>query len=89
MAKSKNAKSENVNRTTPAQAMTRGIAALSWQVWAGIGLLIALTTLVYLPAMGGGALLDDDLLLTQNKLVHSRTACFNSGLQARLRIIGR
>ena len=53
----------------PFLATLRQAFSLPWHVWAGIGLLIALTTLVYLPALGGGALLDDDLLLTQNKIV--------------------
>lgn len=52
------------------------VFSLSRRIWAGIGLLVVLTAAIYWPAIGGGELLDDDLLLTQNKIVKSPDGLF-------------
>jgi protein O-mannosyl-transferase len=55
----------------PLPASQQRILSLSGATWVKIAVLVALTTAIYLPALGGGELLDDDLLLTQNKIVKS------------------
>ena len=55
----------------PPQRTVWRIPSASGWTWTGIVALAALTAAVYLPALGGGELLDDDLLLTKNKIVQS------------------
>lgn len=63
-------KSNNLQREMP-QAVPMMAAPRSTWTWVGIGALVVLTAAVYLPAIHGGELLDDDLLLTQNPIVRS------------------
>jgi len=55
----------------PTRGALRRVFSLPWRVWAGIAILVVLTAAVYLPALGGGELLDDDSLLTRNPIVKS------------------
>jgi protein O-mannosyl-transferase len=66
-----NHKNKDFPAGSPPQDVATKILSLSKWTWAGIGSLIVLTALVYLPAMRGGELLDDDLLLTKNPIVRS------------------
>jgi protein O-mannosyl-transferase len=60
----------------PAKAVTTWTPSMSKWTWAGVCVLVVLTTAIYLPAIGGGELLDDDLLLTRNPIVQSPSGLY-------------
>ena len=53
---------------------------------AGAAAIILLTVVAYIPAMCGGFIWDDDILVTENRLVKANDGL---GLQPSLSIIGR
>jgi protein O-mannosyl-transferase len=63
------AKEGNGDDAQPLPAMLRQIMPSCGSTWAGVALLVVTTAVVYLPAISGGELLDDDLLLTKSKIV--------------------
>ena len=72
MSKRNKSNSQNESR----QGWSAKIPSPSKQTWWGIGAIVVLTAAVYLPAIRGGALLDDDLLLTQNPIIHSPSGLY-------------
>ncbi len=60
----------------PAKPATASIPPISKWTLAGVCVLVLLTSAIYLPAIGGGELLDDDLLLTQNPIVRSPSGLY-------------
>ncbi len=68
-------KKNTPQRETPQSAPVR-IPSVSGWMWAGICVLVLLTAAIYLPALGGGELLDDDLLLTRNEIVKSPSGLY-------------
>jgi len=66
----------NREDTPPTRGALRQVLSLPGRVWAGIAILVVLTAAVYLPAIGGGELLDDDSLLTQNPIVKSPSGLY-------------
>jgi protein O-mannosyl-transferase len=67
-SRARNAVPDDHDELQPLPA-SQPILWLSPSTWVKIAVLVVLTTAIYLPALGGGVLLDDDLLLTQNKIV--------------------
>jgi tetratricopeptide (TPR) repeat protein len=43
----------------------------AWQRVAGVAIIVALAVIAYLPSIRGGFVLDDDQLLTENRLIHA------------------
>ena len=69
-------KKNNLPDDAPAKPAATSIPPMSRWTWAGVCVLVLLTTAIYLPAIGGGELLDDDLLLTQNPIVKSPSGLY-------------
>ena len=67
---------ENDVRDEPPPSPRLTIPSVSGWTWAGICVLVLLTAAIYLPAMRGGELLDDDLLLTRNEIVKSPSGLY-------------
>lgn len=63
-------KSKSNNRAIAASDSLSTQTAFSWQNLLGVGLIVLLACMVYLAALHGGFVLDDELL-TQNKLIKS------------------
>ena len=71
-------KKSAIKRLSPAQSAIPFEAVTSYRVLAGIVLIAVLACFTYLPSINGGFILDDDVLVTNNRIIKSSDGLYRS-----------